>query len=243
MCCFSWRTTCGRSWAATAPGTGSARTSIVCQARPDVRACLLPAGVVQPIARLDADRTGSAWFAGQHHRPVYRRPRLSSGRAQPVVQNLQLRVGRRSSLDHRHAGLGKRGAASPLPVELLDLYPALAELCGLAKPTHLEGASLVPALKDPIAEVKPFAIMQHPRPAYYTKEKPEVMGYSLRTRHHRYTEWRKWRTGEVVARELYDHQNDPGENKNVAAESAKRVQDLSRKLAKVHPVKHLPAND
>lgn len=140
-------------------------------------------------------------------------------------------------------GLDKRGAASPLPVERLDLYPALAELCGLAQPTHLEGASLVPALKDPIAEVKPFAIMQHPRPAYYTKEKPEVMGYSLRTRHHRYTEWRKWRTGEVVARELYDLQNDPGENKNVAAESAKRVQDLSRKLAKVHPVKYLPAND
>ncbi|MFL3667429.1 MAG: hypothetical protein ACJ06V_12700 [Verrucomicrobiota bacterium] len=36
----------------------------------------------------------------------------------------------------------------------------------------------MPALKDPIAEIKPFAIMQHPRPAYYMKEKPEVMGYS-----------------------------------------------------------------
>ena len=139
--------------------------------------------------------------------------------------------------------LGKRGAASPSPVELLDLYPTLAELCGLAKPTHLEGASLVPALKDPLAEVKPFAITQHPRPAYYTGKEPEVMGYSLRTRHHRYTEWRKWRTGEVVARELYDHQNDPGENKNVAAESARRVQVLSRKLAKVHPVKRHPADD
>ena len=139
--------------------------------------------------------------------------------------------------------LGKRGAASPSPVELLDLYPTLAELCGLAKPTHLEGASLVPALKDPLAEVKPFAITQHPRPAYYTGKEPEVMGYSLRTRHHRYTEWRNWRTGEVVARELYDHQNDPGENKNVAAESARRVQVLSRKLAKVHPVKRHPADD
>ena len=29
------------------------------QARPDVRACLLPAGVVQPVARLDADRTAA----------------------------------------------------------------------------------------------------------------------------------------------------------------------------------------
>ena len=72
----------------------------------------------------------------------------------------------------------------------------------LAKPTHLEGASLMPVLKNPVFEVKPFAITQHPRPAYYTGKEPEVMGYSLRTRHHRYTEWRNWRTGGVVAREL-----------------------------------------
>ena len=139
--------------------------------------------------------------------------------------------------------LAKRGAASPSPVELLDLYPTLAELCGLARPAHLEGTSLVPSLEDPRAEVKPFAITQHPRPAYYTKEEPEVMGYSLRTRHHRYTEWRNWRTGEVVARELYDHQIDPGENNNITSESSRRVQALSRKLAKVHPVKRHPAAD
>ena len=119
-------------------------------------------------------------------------------------------------------------------MELLDLYPTLAELCGLARPAHLEGTSLVPSLEDPRAEVKPFAITQHPRPAYYTKEEPEVMGYSLRTRHHRYTEWRNWRTGEVVARELYDHQIDPGENKNITSESSRRVQALSRKLG-LHP--------
>ena len=139
--------------------------------------------------------------------------------------------------------LAKRGAAAPSPVELIDLYPTLAELCSLAKPTHLEGASLVPALKNPVFEVKPFAITQHPRPAYYTGKEPEVMGYSLRTRHHRYTEWRNWRTGGVVARELYNHNQDPGENKNIAAVSARRVQLLSSKLAEVHPVRRHPAAD
>ena len=34
-----------------------------------------------------------------------------------------------------------------------------------------------------------------------------------------------------------------GENRNVAAEPARRVQVLSRKLAKVHPVKRHPADD
>jgi len=37
-------------------------------------------------------------------------------------------------------------------------------------------------------------------------------------------------------------QIDPGENKNITSESPRRVQALSRKLAKVHPVKRHPAS-
>ena len=46
------------------------------------------------------------------------------------------------------------------------------------------------------------------------------MGYAIRTERHRYVEWRNWKTGAVQARELYDHQTDPEETKNLAKETA-----------------------
>ncbi len=73
--------------------------------------------------------------------------------------------------------------------------------------------------KDPHASAKKAAYTQHPRPAYF-KDAPEVMGRSVRTVRYRYTEWRDFKTGELVASELYDHERDPLETVNVAADSA-----------------------
>jgi iduronate 2-sulfatase len=104
-------------------------------------------------------------------------------------------------------------------VELMDLYPTLAELCALPKPTGTEGVSLVPLLDDAAATVREGALSQHPRPAYYNSapdQTPSHMGYTLRSATHRYTEWRDWKTGETTARELYDHRMDPDETRNVA---------------------------
>ena len=41
-------------------------------------------------------------------------------------------------------------------------------------------------------------------------------------RAYRYTEWRDWKTGRIVARELYDHNHDPGENRNIAGAAGNR---------------------
>jgi hypothetical protein len=46
------------------------------------------------------------------------------------------------------------------------------------------------------------------------------MGYAVRTDRHRYVEWRNWNTDVVQARELYDHEKDHDENKNLAKEDA-----------------------
>jgi iduronate 2-sulfatase len=113
--------------------------------------------------------------------------------------------------------LKQRGVRAAAPVELVDLYPTLTELCGIAAPAGLQGKSLAPLLADPTASVKPGAFTQHPRPEYYDrtpKGVPDVMGYSVRTPQVRYTEWRDWETGRVTAHELYDHASDPQETKN-----------------------------
>ena len=54
------------------------------------------------------------------------------------------------------------------------------------------------------------------------------MGYP-----HRYIEWQRTKTGEVEARELYDHDTDPQENINVVDDPhySKTVTRLSRMLA------------
>jgi iduronate 2-sulfatase len=95
----------------------------------------------------------------------------------------------------------------------------LAELCGLPQPEGIEGTSLVPLLEDPQTQLKEAAYTQHPRPAYYDGA-PEVMGRSVRTARYRYTEWRDHKSGELVATELYDHDTDPLETVNVAAETS-----------------------
>lgn len=118
-------------------------------------------------------------------------------------------------------------------VELLDLYPTLAELCSLPAPSNLEGDSLAPLLARPTPMVKQTALTQTPRPNYPRGKQPRLMGYSLRTYRHRYTEWRDFISGAVVARELYDHAEDPLETANIVSRSDKATaaRQLARKLA------------
>lgn len=90
-------------------------------------------------------------------------------------------------------------------VELLDIYPTVAELAGLPAPATLEGRSLLPLLKNPGAPwpYAAFTQVQH--------------GRSIRTGDWRYSEW--GREGAEGA-ELYDHRNDPRENHNLAKQPA-----------------------
>jgi len=113
-----------------------------------------------------------------------------------------------------------KGQRSNSLVEFVDVYPTLCEMADLQLPDHLEGQSLVPILKDPLAMQNEVAISQYPRGRKLGYDrKSEIMGYSLRYKNYRYTRWQKYENPEdVVAQELYDHSDGPLATKNLSTE-------------------------
>ena len=116
--------------------------------------------------------------------------------------------------------------------ELLDLFPTLCEMAQIDTPDFVDGKSLVPVLEDVNVAVHDHSVSQY----YRRNDGNAVMGYSIRTMTHRMIEWREFKTGELVVRELYDHQTDHSETTNLidtAPESL--VEELSTLLATTHP--------
>ena len=101
-------------------------------------------------------------------------------------------------------GTGAVGQSSTAPAEMIDFYPTLAELCGLAAPKYVSGVSLAPVLKDPTATPRRSALTQY------------ANGYSIRTPRFRYTEWGEDGAG---GSELYDHKSDSVEMVNLAGDA------------------------
>ncbi len=129
-------------------------------------------------------------------------------------------------------GNKSNGQACRRTVELVDLHPTLADLCGLTAPSHLDGKSLKPLLDNPLADWDKPALTQvsrgTPTATNDPSKKPSYMGRSIRTERYRLTEWDNIEKGT----ELYDHDSDPGELRNLAAEPAHAatVESLRKEL-------------
>jgi arylsulfatase A-like enzyme len=130
----------------------------------------------------------------------------------------------------RVPGMKTAGQRTDALTEYVDIYPTLCELCNLELPKHLEGHSMVKLIEKPDRPWKKAAFSQYPRGNNLS---PNVMGYTMRTDQFRYTEWRYTDSGEVMARELYDHKEDPAENVNVVnqpeyADDIKRLEEMMK---------------
>lgn len=133
-------------------------------------------------------------------------------------------------------GNANRGQTCARIAELVDLHATLADLCGLPVPAAQEGKSLKPLLEDPKAAWDKPAFTQQIRglsvgtaDAALNKGKKGFFGRSVRTERWRYTEWEEGKQGV----ELYDHNVDPREQKNLAqdpthAATVRQLQTLVR---------------
>ncbi len=125
-------------------------------------------------------------------------------------------------------GQKNAGKKSDALVEFVDIYPTLAELCGLPKLEGVEGLSFKPLLEDPECRWKTAAFSQYPRPI---PGQGRGMGHSMRTERYRLTEWTV--PGKDFREyELYDYETDPQGNENLAnkREFAGEVKELAERL-------------
>ena len=144
-------------------------------------------------------------------------------------KHTNLEWGTHSPLLLRVPGQPNAGVATDRLVEFVDVYPSLAEACGLPVPEHCEGTSLMPLVRDPSAAWKNAAFSQFRR----TINGVRCMGYTMRTDKFRYTEWRDRKDlARIEARELYDHRQNHDENENVidSARYAGKAQEMAAKM-------------
>ena len=107
----------------------------------------------------------------------------------------------------RQKGMAPKGSRCDQPVNLIDIYPTLIELCGVENPPHqMDGQSLVPLLQKPLRNLGRTSVtMFGPGNA------------SLRTDRWRFIHYSDG------SEELYDLRDDPNEWTNLAGQGSQRA--------------------
>ena len=118
----------------------------------------------------------------------------------------------------------RAGQACRRPVQLMDMYPTLVDLCGLQAPdTPQDGESFRPLLGSEQASWRDWAV------SYNHNKKLKALDRTIRTPRYRYTE-----RADGTAMELTDHQADPWGWTNLVDDPAheKTRAELARLLRK-----------
>ena len=113
--------------------------------------------------------------------------------------------------------LTKTKGSTDALTELVDVYPTLAEICGLRPPVdQLDGTSLVDIMSNPKLEGKNHIFIKRGK------------GFTLKTNDFSYTEFIRPVDNKTVASMLYDHRSNKDENINVV--NQKEFSDVVSKL-------------
>jgi iduronate 2-sulfatase len=117
----------------------------------------------------------------------------------------------------------KSGAVCERTVELINLYRTFCDLAGVAPPDGIEGASMVPLLRNPR--------LAWDRPAYSVVQYRGHLGRAVETERWHYAEWDRGAGGAM----LLDLRRDPHELHNLANEpgSKKTRSQMQALLAKL----------
>ena len=127
----------------------------------------------------------------------------------------------RSALIVRTPYQARRGIPTDCFAESIDIYPTLCDLCDIPVPDSVEGQSFVPALLDPTALPKDFALGLW--------RKGGTDGYSIRTDRYRLVRWGN-NAASPTQIDLFDYQTDPEGKQNVAASHPDVVTDLLNRI-------------
>jgi len=116
-------------------------------------------------------------------------------------------------------GVSRVNGECRTPVNLLDIYPTLLELCGLKKNKSNEGESIVRFLKDPGKKSDRVSITTWGR-----------NNHAVRSHRYRYIQYHD------DSEELYDHEKDPDEFTNLAQKKGydKIIRQLKRHIPKIN---------
>jgi arylsulfatase A-like enzyme len=136
-------------------------------------------------------------------------------------------VALRSPLIVRVPKMASPGSAADGIVEAIDIFPTLAELCGLELASGVDGTSFARLVADPATAGKDGAY------GFWAGGR----GHSIRTERYRLTQYTERGDPDRVAQvELYDHQADPEETRNIAAQHRELVRELTTKLRERVPL-------
>ncbi len=102
--------------------------------------------------------------------------------------------------------------------EHVDIYPTLCDICGIPIPTYVEGKSMAGLLgvaksRSGGMDWSKEAVFAHRRHQWHDRIKAYDIAHTVRTSRYRYTMYLDKRGG-VIAEELFDYQEDPGELEN-----------------------------